>query len=297
MTGTDAGKNVAGFLRGRRTAVCYRSRIRRLPARKAFTLIELLVVIAIIALLVSLLMPSLKSAKELARRAVCLTNQRYIVQGLALYADDNDEQLPPSPPGWWNAAQTWICWQGYPSSKAYGHWGPSWIHLGKIYEQRLIPSPKPLFCPSLKKFPHVYPDGWGNETMDPTDDTSGWNVHPWQKKPAGYMYGLCGQINADQSLVMPTLRISEMHSKALVSDMFVGHVSKGQELPLWPHAGGLQAGYGDGSARFTEMHDSMIQQAVDLCFGGDSIQDYYAFAMFRMLSGDPRYLYAFPNVP
>jgi prepilin-type N-terminal cleavage/methylation domain-containing protein/prepilin-type processing-associated H-X9-DG protein len=54
----------------------------------AFTLIELLVVIAIIALLVSILLPSLSRAQEIARTTVCATNQKAIYHGLALYAED-----------------------------------------------------------------------------------------------------------------------------------------------------------------------------------------------------------------
>jgi len=270
--------------------------------RRGFTLIELLVVIAIIAMLVAMLMPSLRSAKELARRAVCLCNQRHIVQSLMLYANDYDEQLPPSPKRWWNAAQTWICWQGYPLGYAGDHWGPGWVHLGKLYEMRLIPDPKPLFCPSLTRFPHVYPEGWGDLTMDPTDDHSGWNHthHSYadrQKKPCGYMYAVFGQLNIAPDMIMPDLSLTEMQDQALVTDMFVGHWHKGQELPIWPHKGGIHAAYGDGSARFTEVSDDLIDLATEVCYWDNVPQDYLTFCMFRMLSGEPQYMNAFPNWP
>ena len=53
--------------------------------RKGFTLIELLVVIAIIALLVSILLPSLQRAQELAKRTICKTRLSGVGKGLALY--------------------------------------------------------------------------------------------------------------------------------------------------------------------------------------------------------------------
>ncbi len=62
--------------------------------RHAFTLIELLVVIAIIALLVSILMPSLQKAKEMAKDVVCAANLHSIGYAMYLYAQDFDEQLP-----------------------------------------------------------------------------------------------------------------------------------------------------------------------------------------------------------
>jgi prepilin-type N-terminal cleavage/methylation domain-containing protein len=57
----------------------------------AFTLVELLVVITIIAILLALLLPTLSSAKERARRAKCLNNLRQIAIGTTMYAGENQD--------------------------------------------------------------------------------------------------------------------------------------------------------------------------------------------------------------
>ncbi len=61
---------------------------------KAFTLIELLVVIAVIALLISILIPSLRMAKEHARRVNCLSNIHQALAASMMYAGENAEFLP-----------------------------------------------------------------------------------------------------------------------------------------------------------------------------------------------------------
>jgi prepilin-type N-terminal cleavage/methylation domain-containing protein/prepilin-type processing-associated H-X9-DG protein len=66
----------------------------RVSRKRGFTLIELLVVIAIIALLIGIMLPSLRGARENARRAKCLSNQRQIGMALMMYADAFKEYIP-----------------------------------------------------------------------------------------------------------------------------------------------------------------------------------------------------------
>jgi prepilin-type N-terminal cleavage/methylation domain-containing protein len=65
---------------------------------KAFTLIELLVVIAIIALLLSILMPSLSKVKDHAKVIVCSTNLKTLSMCWFMYADDNDNKMVGAQP-------------------------------------------------------------------------------------------------------------------------------------------------------------------------------------------------------
>jgi prepilin-type N-terminal cleavage/methylation domain-containing protein len=66
-------------------------------SRNGFTLIELLVVIAIIALLVTILMPTLQQAKALAKQAVCMSHKHSIGLAAALYASEHDGAVPSAP--------------------------------------------------------------------------------------------------------------------------------------------------------------------------------------------------------
>lgn len=63
------------------------------PVRRAFTLIELLVVVAVLAILISILLPALSSARRGGITVACLSNMRQLQLAQLLYANDHDGQL------------------------------------------------------------------------------------------------------------------------------------------------------------------------------------------------------------
>ncbi|MCG3129220.1 MAG: hypothetical protein CHACPFDD_04138 [Phycisphaerae bacterium] len=97
--------------------------------RAAFTLIELLVVVALIALLISILLPSLRQAREAAKTTVCLSNQHQITIAAIAYTVESRD--------WFNPIQD-VHRVG--NRNVEGTW--------RVYLWRYAPSPAVYDCPS-----------------------------------------------------------------------------------------------------------------------------------------------------
>ena len=104
--------------------------------RPGFTLIELLVVVAIIALLISILLPSLSKARAQARTTLCSSRISQLTKALLLYGEDYDETLPFIGVGYQNVLEDDVYPGLGPAGKNTEHYlaqFESWIIPGKYF--------------------------------------------------------------------------------------------------------------------------------------------------------------------
>ncbi len=128
-----------------------RKRISHKFGHHAFTLVELLVVIAIVAMLVALLLPALRTARQQAMVVQCASQLRQIGIGIHLYANDNRNVFPQ---GWLFDPGNFNDWPGIDNSWAVARGSCPWT---KIRLMEYVPSNEVFQCPSTRvdRYPRV----------------------------------------------------------------------------------------------------------------------------------------------
>ena len=123
---------------------------------RGFTLIELLVVIAIIALLLSILMPALGKAKDLAMGAACKGNLKNYTLAVAMYLDDNDGNFPQAERCYFSQATAYPVESGL-SNPFHLRWCNGDVDLkshpeygGQLFSYLM--DAKSFICPAFKRF-------------------------------------------------------------------------------------------------------------------------------------------------
>jgi prepilin-type N-terminal cleavage/methylation domain-containing protein len=131
--------------------------------RKAFTLVELLVVIGIIALLISILLPSLNRAREAAQRTACLSNLRQIGTYMAMYSSQYNNYVPL---GWFmNGPRNHASHLGNGNNTQPVRGGA--LGVGYLFSSGVVQERgggyRAFFCPSNQTLEQFMPVEWNDE--------------------------------------------------------------------------------------------------------------------------------------
>ena len=188
-----------------------------------FTLIELLVVIAIIGVLMTLLLPALRTAKETARGIACMGNVKQVGVLYSLYADDNSEYSPSG-------------YTSYGGTFAAGNWyfpeALALAYLGKNF-------PPTYKCPSYPSYDEILDSerykryNYGGNCVI-RDSRSSSLAFPGRTLLVGEAYG--GHSTVVYSSVPPTASgIAFRHSKKTNMTFLDGHAEarQGAAVPTY----------------------------------------------------------------
>jgi prepilin-type N-terminal cleavage/methylation domain-containing protein len=160
-----------------------------MPRKRGFTLVELLVVIAIIAVLLAVLLPSLRYAKAMAQRIQCSTKLKGIANAFTLYSDEYGGDLPKL------ERDTFTYhYFVYRRENPTGSLRYYWYGMGCLYGAKKIENPMNFYCPATEGWREEYdlynnPAPWGFlPQVANTNGTAGTAGNQWVRVKKGYIY-------------------------------------------------------------------------------------------------------------
>ncbi len=234
--------------------------------RSGFTLVELLVVIGIIALLISILIPTLGKAREAAQRTRCLANIRELGNAMRLYATRWKDLVPM---GFMDQHQFsyFVNWRNANGTKP--------TMMGLLALDKLLESGKAFYCPSYVGDPfweyNTPENRWPEFRKYPNDPLFGlplptgpqhtritYQTRPIANWPASETFGGqgflpyigsrwdAGATTTGLAIGMP--RFSKLKNQAIISDLIIS-----RQFVQRTHKTGINVAYADGSAKFIDM--------------------------------------------
>lgn len=239
--------------------------------KKAFTLIELLVVIAIIALLLSIVMPSLKMAREHAGRLRCADHLKILGQTLHLYTQANADLLPETyytETRTGGAATYWI-FTVDPTKPPVKRVTASY-NLAPLWTQGYIEDGSIFYCPSNKRTAFSYEAYLGPQDWPSVDPAY---ANPDNPNAVRISFSYLPQSSQKKMTVgtkqFPAIakKLSQTHpSRSMCLDVL-------QARTRMSHLRGGYAGanllYSDASVRFRQNQDVLGRTF----YGSDPMQD------------------------
>ncbi len=252
--------------------------------RSGFTLVELLVVIAIIALLIAILVPSLATARDVAKQMSCLSNLRNIGTGINIYGEVHKGWVPPfyakdgevvdvNPPRFMLA---YVCEGGGVNDSVP-------VNLGHLHEQGIIEAPEIFYCAFRHHHegfssPDEYGEPWGDWLLNveyayPRSSYSiatGYSYNPHcsdrSKSTCPPRYRKVDQFPADAIVTMdalcsggakpvPGFKTGWVVHAINGLSFNVGYIDGHAENISWPHDVFLDRGLSSGAGVFEEVLD------------------------------------------